>query len=62
MKKERFTNLSQRIEENYPEMENEMLMELRQKDEKYVGIHKRFYDLQEQHYPEIGRASCRERV
>lgn len=49
MKKERFTNLSQRIEENYPEMENEMLMELRQKDEKYVGIHKRFYDLQEQH-------------
>ena len=49
MKKERFTNLSQRIEENYPEMENEMLMELRQKDEKYVGIHKRFYDLQKQH-------------
>lgn len=36
MKKERFTDLPQRIEENYPEMENEMLLDLRQKDDEYA--------------------------
>ena len=49
MKKEMFTDLPQRIEEAFPEMENEMLMELRQGDDEYAQIHKRFYDLQEQH-------------
>lgn len=52
MKNEMFTDLPQRIEEGFPEMENEMLMELRQKDDEYAQIHKRFYDLQEQ-YPFI---------
>lgn len=49
MKNEMFTDLPRRIEEGFPEMENEMLMELRRRDDEYAEIHKRFYDLQEQH-------------
>lgn len=49
MKNEMFTDLPRRIEEGFPEMENEMLMELRRKDDEYAQIHKHFYGLQEQH-------------
>ncbi|WP_194611020.1 DUF6664 family protein [Clostridium vitabionis] len=49
MKNEMFTDLPRRIEEGFPEMENEMLMELRRKDDEYAQIHKYFYSLQEQH-------------
>ena len=52
MKNELFTDLPQRIEENYPELENDMLLELRQKDKEYEQIHKQFYDMEEQ-YPFI---------
>lgn len=49
MKTERFTDLPRRIEEAFLEMEDEMLMELQQKDKEYDEIHKHFYGLQEQH-------------
>ncbi|WP_315524270.1 DUF6664 family protein [Pseudoramibacter alactolyticus] len=52
MKNELFTDLPQRIEEDYPEMENEMLLELRKKDEAYEELHEQFYDIQGQ-YPFI---------
>jgi hypothetical protein len=49
MKDQLFTDLPQRMEEAYPEMENEMLIELKQKDNEYAKLHERFYTLQEQH-------------
>ena len=52
MKNELFTDLPQRVEENYPELENDMLLELRQKDKEYEQIHEQFYTLEEQ-YPFI---------
>ncbi len=52
MKNELFTDLPQRIEEDYPEMENEMLLELRKKDKEYEEIHEQFYGMDEQ-YPFI---------
>ena len=52
MKTELFADLPQRIEENYPELENDMLLELRQKDKEYEQIHEQFYDMEEQ-YPFI---------
>ena len=42
MKNELFTDLPQRIEEDYPEMENEMLLELRKKDEAYEELHEQY--------------------
>ena len=52
MKNELFTDLPKRIEEDYPELENDMLLELRQKDKDYEQIHEQFYDMEEQ-YPFI---------
>ena len=52
MKNELFTDLPNRIEEDYPELENDMLLELRQKDKDYEQIHEQFYDMEEQ-YPFI---------
>ncbi|WP_329886586.1 DUF6664 family protein [Pseudoramibacter sp. HA2172] len=52
MKNELFTDLLQRMEGEYPELENDMLLELRQKDEEYEHIHEQFYDMEEQ-YPFI---------
>ncbi len=49
MKNEIFTDLPQRIEESFPEMENEMLLELRKKDKEYDTIHEQFYMMEEQH-------------
>lgn len=52
MKNDLFTDLPQRIEGDYPALENEMLLELRKKDKDYEQIHKQFYDMEEQ-YPFI---------
>lgn len=52
MKNDLFINLPQRIEGNYPELENDMLLELRKKDKNYEQIHKQFYTMEEQ-YPFI---------
>lgn len=52
MKNDLFINLPQRIEGNYPELENEMLLELRKKDKDYEQIHEQFYTMEEQ-YPFI---------
>ena len=52
MKNDVFTDLPNRIEENYPELENEMLLELRKKDKDYEQIHEQFYTMEEQ-YPFI---------
>ena len=48
MKNDVFTDLPNRIEENYPELENEMLLELRKKDKDYEQIHEQFYTMEEQ--------------
>ena len=52
MKNDLFTDLPQRIEEDYPELENDMLLELRQKDKDYEQVHEQFYTKEEQ-YPFI---------
>lgn len=52
MKNDLFTDLPNRIEENYPELENEMLLELRQKDRAYEQLHEQFYAIEER-YPFI---------
>ncbi|WP_337943077.1 hypothetical protein [Ruthenibacterium lactatiformans] len=49
MKNEFFTDLPRRIEESYPEIENEMLMELRKTDKDYEQIHEQYYALSEHH-------------
>jgi len=55
MKNDLFTDLPQRIEGNYPELENDMLLELRKKDKDYEQIHEQFYTMEEQ-YPFIMEA------
>ena len=52
MKNDLFTDLPLRIEEDYPKLENDMLLELRKKDKDYEQIHKQFYTIEEQ-YPFI---------
>ena len=52
MKNDLFIDLPQRIEGNYPELENDMLLELRKKDKDYEQIHEQFYTMEEQ-YPFI---------
>jgi len=52
MKNDLFINLPQRIEGNYPELENDMLLELRKKDKDYEQIHEQFYAMEER-YPSI---------
>ena len=52
MKNDLFFDLPQRIEEDYPELENDMLLELRQKDKDYKQVHEQFYTMEEQ-YPFI---------
>ena len=52
MKKELFTDLPKRIEADYAELENDMLLELRRKDKDYEQIHEQFYTMEKQ-YPFI---------